>query len=67
MRECALEAEPTAVQQYVEVGDSAICLPHAIQILQGALEGDYLQGKDITTLEQFWQESLQVTFGNIGI
>lgn len=65
--ECALEAEPNVVQQYVLVGDSAICLLHVVDLLHGAVAEDYLQGKNITTMEQFWQEALSVSFGHIGI
>lgn len=54
--------------QYVLVpgGGNAFCLNCAVAIIAQAYEGGYLNGLEITNIEQLWEQAHDVTFQSIG-
>ena len=64
--ECALCARPVG-EQYVRVNvDQVFCLTDVASLLLQSVEGGYLEGNIIHTLQEFWQAAHDVTFSSIG-
>jgi hypothetical protein len=62
---CALCS--TRVTQYVRVNvDQVFCLTDVVHILGQAHRDGYIQGKQITTLAEFWTAAHDITFASIG-
>jgi hypothetical protein len=63
---CALDSVD-CTEQYVQMaGDSVFCLHCVAYLLISTLEGGYLEGKRITTLEEFWAAVEVANFSSIG-
>jgi hypothetical protein len=67
--ECPLDSTPLGEgSQYVLVpgGENAFCLNCAVALIAQAYEGDYLQGLEITNIQQLWETVNTITFASIG-
>jgi hypothetical protein len=67
--ECPLDSTPLGEgSQYVLVpgGENAFCLNCAVALITQAYEGDYLQGLEITNIQQLWETVNTITFASIG-